>query len=204
MTHAREPLDALFSPLTDRRSYLSALYLLLGLPLGTAYFAFLTAGLSTGASLSLVLIGIPILAAVMAAVWYLGGFERWLARKLLGVALAAPALPVPPQSTWRARIGALLLHKQTWKMLVYLVARLPMGIVGFTIVTVGLATSLSLLAMPLVYKLVPVTVVFWRVTDFSDAMFLMALGVLVAVLWLHVFRGLTALWSRFAAIMLRA
>ena len=49
----------------DPQSYLNISYLLLGLPLGVAYFVILVAGISIGFGLLTIWVGIPILVLVL-------------------------------------------------------------------------------------------------------------------------------------------
>ena len=65
------------------QSYLNIVYLLMGLPLGIAYFVFLVTGISLGFGLGVLGVGLPILALVLAVSWALCQFERVLAVGLL-------------------------------------------------------------------------------------------------------------------------
>ena len=64
-----------------------------GLPPGVAYFVFLIVGLATGFGLTIVWIGIPLLALVFAGSWAFAAFERQMAIHLLG-AEVAPMIPL--------------------------------------------------------------------------------------------------------------
>ena len=72
-----------FGVIVDRQSYLNIGYLILGLPLGVAYFVFLVTGISLGFGLLVVVVGVPILVLVLAVSWALCQFERVLAVALL-------------------------------------------------------------------------------------------------------------------------
>src|SRR5215831_7417710 len=76
-----------------RQTYRNLLYVLTAFPLGLAYFLFLITGLSIGASLLLVWIGIPVLFLMAAAWWGLGAFERELA--MLWLQLDIPPMGRP-------------------------------------------------------------------------------------------------------------
>ena len=75
----RDLLDIIFGPATDAQTYLNLLYLLLSFPLGIAYFVFLITGLSLGAGLLVIFVGVPILIGVLFACQGLGAFERLMA-----------------------------------------------------------------------------------------------------------------------------
>ena len=72
-----------FSVVANPQSYLNIVYLLLGLPLGIAYFVFLVTGISVGFSLVVIWVGVPILALVLLGSWAMCRFERVLANTLL-------------------------------------------------------------------------------------------------------------------------
>ncbi len=55
-----------FGVIAEPQSYINIFYLLLAFPLGIAYFVFLVTGISVGASLIIIWVGVPILALVLA------------------------------------------------------------------------------------------------------------------------------------------
>ena len=67
------------------QTYLNLLYLALAFPLGVLYFVIFVVGFSLGISLTILVIGIPLLLLVVAGALVVATFERWLARVLLGV-----------------------------------------------------------------------------------------------------------------------
>ena len=69
--------------IADPQSYLNVVFLLLGLPLGVAYFVFLVTGISVGFGLTVVWVGVPILALVLLGSWAMCRFERGLVNVLL-------------------------------------------------------------------------------------------------------------------------
>jgi len=65
-----------------RETYHNLAYLLTRFPLGIAYFTTLVTGLSLGVGLVPVVVGIPILAGVLALGGYIGVIEAGLLRRL--------------------------------------------------------------------------------------------------------------------------
>src|SRR3954469_19958578 len=118
---------------TDPQSYRNLLYLALALPLGIAYVAILGAGLSAGAGLAVILVGLGILLATLFAIRGMAALERMLARRLLRVAIHPP-IEGGIDLAWRDRVPIWLRDPVTWKSLVYLLAKLPMGIVAGALV----------------------------------------------------------------------
>src|SRR4051812_3518931 len=109
----------------DSRTWKRFAYILIALPLASLYFAVLVTTLSTGVSLAITLIGIPILIGTMFAWRGMAGVERKLARSLLGEAVDSPYLPVP-QARWWPRLRSRLIDAATWKDLAYLFLLFPL------------------------------------------------------------------------------
>ena len=131
----------------DPQSYRNLLYLALALPLGIAYVAILVAGLSAGAGLAVILVGLVLLIATLFALRAMAAVERMLARRLLRIAIHPP-IEGGIHFTWRQRVQLWLRDPVTWKSLVYLLGKLPMGIVAYAaIVLLGL-TSVVLTFAP--------------------------------------------------------
>jgi hypothetical protein len=138
------------------RTYTNLLYLALAFPLGLIYFIFLSVGLTTGAGLTLVWIGIPILALVFAGSWGLAAMERQLAIHALGAQvppMSQPAIELAqtPQTVWQ-RVKAFFANPVTWKSMAFLLLKLPLGMVSFTAIVGLLSTSLAFLALPFVWQ----------------------------------------------------
>ena len=136
-----------FGTITDSQSYLNVIYLLLALPLGIFYFAFLVTGLSLGIGLSITLAGIPILLVVLAGSLVLGRLERILAKKLLRVDIPTPPRRAASPGFW-SRFKALLSDRLVWKDTLYLLFKFPIGIATFTLAVTLLAVSIGFVFAP--------------------------------------------------------
>nr|BFD95412.1 sensor domain-containing protein [Kitasatospora sp. Xyl93] len=111
-------------------------FAVLGLPLGVLGGAYAVAVLYAGALLSLTVLGLPFVVAALVATRRLGGLHRWLVGRLLGEQVPAPSsLPRPSGVVARGR--TVLTDPVAWRTLVYLLLRLPLGVLGFLAV-VGL------------------------------------------------------------------
>ena len=115
-------------------------YLLCGLPMGIAGFVLTVTGLSLGLGLMFTIVGIWVLAGALITVRSFGALERGLARSLLDLDIAEPlpvgARPGRPESFWR-RALALLSDGLAWRTALYLVIKLPWGILTFTLALVS-------------------------------------------------------------------
>ena len=101
--------------------------------LGLAYLIFLTVGFSVALSLSVVLIGIPLLLFMLATTRVLAKLDR----QMMGALLDTPTAEVADNvDTYGAnlgeRLGMYLGSGTTWRSLIYLLLKLPLGILTFT------------------------------------------------------------------------
>lgn len=127
------------------------LYLLLSFPLGLLYFIVLITGLSVGVSTVIIWIGIPILLLTIAAIWGMAALEREIAVKLLKVDI--PLLPLQPQEqrTWRGWFSARVRDPLTWKSLIFLFIKFPLGIVSFILALTLPIVAFAFLLEPVAY-----------------------------------------------------
>jgi len=127
------------------------LYLLLSFPLGTLYFIVLVTGLSLGVSTVIIWIGIPILLLTIAAIWGMAALERELAVKLLKADI--PLLPPQPQAqkTWRGWFSARVRDPLTWKSLIFLFIKFPLGIVSFALALTLPIVAFAFMLEPILY-----------------------------------------------------
>jgi len=122
-----------FGVVARPRTWLNLLFQVLAFPLGLFYFVFLVTGLSVGLGLVIIWVGIPILLLVAGAWWLFGAFERVQAKYLLRADVS------PPPRAWEAANGVwgkLKAHfgsAATWRDLLYLLAKLPLGIMSFAL-----------------------------------------------------------------------
>ena len=191
-----------FDDLLDARTYLNLAYLLMAFPLGLAYFVVLVTGFSLGAGLSVIGVGLAILAAMAGVVWALAAFERGLTSAWLGVDV--PVAPRPAvDGAALARLGAYLSGAAFWKSVAYLLVRFPLGVASFVVVVTLGALSAALLTAPFTYSLVRLEVASgWTVGSPAEALFLGALGVVVAAVSARVVNALADVHARVAWEML--
>lgn len=191
-----------FEVLIRPQSYSNLLYLLLSFPLGIFYFVFLVTGLSLGFPLIILIVGIFILAAVFAATWGMAAFERGLAISLLHVKIPPMAKAGAPDAGFWQRVKDYLTNPVTWKGLLYLFCRFPLGIINFTLVVTVLAVVLAMIAAPLAYPWATYDLGFTVVNSLSDAFLVMIIGLLLAPAGLHLLNFLARLQGEFARVML--
>ena len=119
-------------------------FAVLGLPLGVLGAVYAVAVLYAGALLSLTVLGLPFVAAALVGARGIGGLHRRLVGRLLGEPVTAPP-PLPRPSGVLARGRVVLADPVAWRALLYLLPRLPLGLLGF-LAAVGLPLSAVWLA----------------------------------------------------------
>lgn len=153
-----------------QQTYRNLVYLLLMLPLGTVYLIVITAGVSLAISLIPLLIGVPLLLAVLVVTTRLVTFERWLTRRLLSVEIPinhAEGESVLDTADNQFSVDAdvwsdpwtTLTDRSTWvdnlispREVVYLGSKHVIGAVTWLVLTISLATGLLFLFGPLHYQ----------------------------------------------------
>lgn len=191
-----------FGVVAQPRTWLNILYHWLAFPLGLFYFIFLTVGLSLGMSLVVIWIGIPVLLVVVGAWWLFGAFERAQAQYLLGSPVA------PSYRAWELSDGVWAKLKghfssgSTWLDLLYLLAKLPLGIVSYVLSVAAVATTTWLLAMPFFwYFEVSITDGTW-VPPLWFAILAVPAGILMFFIWLHVLNAWAWVCGQWALLVL--
>jgi len=209
-----------FGVVAAPRSYLNILYLLLSFPLGIAYFVFLVTGISVGAGLVIVWVGVPILVLVLTGSWALCQLERLLAIGLLKEDIPAiarrdgsseqPAGDVPslgPEGrlligAWR-RLKAHLADRLTWTGILYLFLKFPIGVASFVMVVTLTAVSFSLMGAPFYYWVDDgIDMGIWQIDALWEALILTLVGIPAAFISLHIMNGAAYLSGRLARVML--
>ena len=143
LSHAVQPtpLRRFFGVVVDPQSYRNIGYLLLGLLLGTVWFAVLVSGLAVGLSLLVVaLLGIPILLGLWYVTRLFANVERGTANVLLAQPLAHQPVAAAVRGNLWVRLRAMTRDPARWRELAYLMLRFPVGIATFTIAVTALAT----------------------------------------------------------------
>jgi signal transduction histidine kinase len=185
----------------DAQSYRNLLYLALALPLGVAYVCVIAVGLAAGVGLAVIVVGLLVLLATLFAVRAMAAVERLLSRTLLRIGIHPP-IEGGIGLGWRQRLQLWLRDPVTWKSMVYLLAKLPMGIVAATLIGVIGFFSVVLTFAPIIVAFVPVIFFGWEISNPAVALIGMPLGILLFLGGLHLFNGLSWIYGICARIML--
>ncbi|HEX5718764.1 MAG TPA: sensor domain-containing protein [Thermoanaerobaculia bacterium] len=194
-----------FTAPVEVRTYTNLFYLALAFPLGLFYFIFLLTGLALGFGLTIIWIGLPILAVVLAASWGMAALERRLAILLLGAEVPPMTAPATgqPQDFWK-RVQEFLGNPVTWKGLGFLFLKFPLGIMSFVL-------TLTLLVVPAAFLFAPIAwgfddvyydIPFWNVDTFGETLILAAFGLMGLLVSLNILNGMGRVWRELAEVML--
>jgi hypothetical protein len=198
-------LKAFFKAPFRLRTYTNLLYLALAFPTGLLYFIFLAVGLSVGAGLTLIWIGIPILAVVFAGSWGLAALERQMAIHALGAEVPpmTPPASTETRTVWQ-QVKAFFANPVTWKGMAFLALKLPLGMVSFVAIVGLLATSSALLLAPFAwqYGVFETDGLIWSVDSLGAAWMCALFGLGLLFVSLNLLNGLAAVWRWTATFLL--
>jgi hypothetical protein len=197
--------------MVDLQAYLNVGYLVIAFPLGVFYFVFLVSGLSLGLSTVIIWVGIPILLLVIVVWSALGDLERYMAIHWLKEDFSMLiSLPKKGVDIW-TRFKEFLTNPLTWKCMIYLFLKFPLGIATFVIMVVLVSLTLGFLTAPITYRLLPdfqigislrAGLPQWHIDSLNDALIGMLVGLVLWPLTLQVTNGLAWIHAKFARVML--
>ena len=203
------PIDALAQFIGvpfQRQTYRNLAYLLLAFPLGIAYFTVITTGLSTGLSLVVTLLGVPIIVGTLAVTLGIGSFEAKLAGWLLDVDVnrSAPSVELNFGSVDEVieTTKRVVTTPATWTGLLLVGLKFVFGIVAFTAVVTAGAISVTLLSLPVFYDAAGLTYTVgpYVVDTLAEAVIGAGCGVVLVLVSLHLLNGL----ARFGGFLTNA
>lgn len=144
-------LGRFFSVLADPYAYTALLYMLLALPIGIFCFVWTVTGLAMSAGFMVLIIGVPFFLLFLGSMRLFSLVEGRIVEVLLGVRM--PRRPVHPGGVDRrpimVRIKDVFTDPRTWSTILYMLVRMPLGILYFTLVVALGSASLSLLFAPI-------------------------------------------------------
>jgi hypothetical protein len=151
-TTASDPrgIPRLLEPLTQARTYLATLDLLLDLVVGTVWFTAFTTLIATGSSLLLTLVGLPILTGTFYLARAAAALERRRASAFLGTKIKTPIRQDPVGDGFLHRLVAPLRDRTTWRELLYVWLIQPaQSVVNFTVAVTVWAMPLWAITLPI-------------------------------------------------------
>lgn len=206
---ARSVIGRFFRVFSDPRAYTCLFFMLLSLVTGILYFTVTVTGLAMSAGLLALIIGIPFFLLFLGVVRMLALAEGRLVESLTGVRM--PRRPVYAQRDipFFERIKAMLVDRHTWLALFYMIIKLPLGIIYFTVAVSGLSASLGLIGGSIFQGLVDSGITFgMQPGEFhSDTPtwllpFTLVLGVVLLTAVMHLAKGVGIMHGYLAKALL--
>jgi len=198
----RTPWGKFFGVLADPRAYASLFYMLLSLATGIFYFTWAITGLSLSLGLCVLIIGVPFAVFFISTVRALSLVEGRLVESMLGVRMPRRPLYADRGKPFGTRVKNMFVDPRTWSTLLYMVLKLPLGIIYFTLATIGLTLSVGLAISPVTKATIGIGIV--NINDYAFAPPLWALpltlplGVALLCLTLHMARGVGQMQGQLA------
>jgi len=204
-TDQRSGLARFFGVFAEPQAWGALVYMLISLLTGTIYFSWAVTGVLTSLVFALFIFGLPLAALFVLSIRGVALVEGRIVEALLGIRMPRRPIFSPPNLGWRQRLWAQLLELQTWKILVYLILQMPLGLAYFSVFVLLIATAITLAALPIFSSLgMPVLMI--NGTNYYPPVetfpFTVAFGVLLATLAMHLAKALGNLHGRFAKWML--
>jgi signal transduction histidine kinase len=147
-------LDGRIDGISPARSWRELVYVALCLPIGLFWGFWLLFAITLGFALSFVLVGIPLLVAVMLIWRRVAGWERERAALVLGAPIASPYTEIPREGAWR-RLWARLRDRATWKDLGWIGVLATAGAVAGLVLLALWSAALVLMTLPLTASTFP-------------------------------------------------
>jgi hypothetical protein len=127
-------------------------FLFLSFPLGLLYFILMVTGFAVGVSTAIIVIGIPILFLTLGLIRGMATLERNMATSLLHISFPHhPRRAVKPPQTFMRRFGHALSDPYTWSSAIYMLFKLPLGILSFALTVALLTTTFAVTLLPAGY-----------------------------------------------------
>jgi hypothetical protein len=197
-----------FGVALDPHTYGALFYMLLALPLGIFYFAWVVTGVSLSLGLAILIIGVPFTIAFIGTIHALSLVEGRLVEALLGERMPRRATPAPSAAPLLTRIRNVLVDPRTWSTLLYMLLMAPLGVVYFTAVVALLSLSLGLVVGAGAFLLQASGLLLLPTLDYGapgwTAPLAVMLGALLFFASLHVLRGMGRMQGAIAKAMLVA
>ena len=188
----KPPPNYLWNVIKSGQSYRNIAYLLTTFPLGLLYFILLIVGLSLGAGLAVVGVGLFILWGVFGLSGVLANIERWISNQLL-------------QTDLQGQDGTLfeLKNKNNWRAIGYVALKFPLGLLTFIFTVTIVSTVMGLITMPFAYTGETTILVAREINTLWEALVSSAIGLVLAPFALILLGKVALLWRNLNLKLLR-
>jgi len=203
---ASSTLGRILGVFADPHSYGALFFMLLSLPLGILYFTWAVTGVSLSLGLSILIFGFVFFLFFMSTLRAVSLVECRIVEALLGERMPRRPSVVPPKGSWIERVKFWITDKRTWLTILYMVLRLPLGIVYFVVTVVFLAFAFSFIAAPFAQLIFDVPMIHFNEQSYYLPVAFLPLfwlaGVLDLILLMHFARAAGRMHAGIAKAML--
>lgn len=148
-----------FGVFADPRTWGSLIYMIFALVTGIIYFTWTVTGISIGASMIVLIIGIPIIILFLYSIRGIAFIEGRIVEALLGERMPRRSKYTNKNVSFWERIKSLLTDRTTWLGMIYMVLQLPLGIIYFTVVITLISISIGFIFAPIAQILMNVSLI---------------------------------------------
>jgi len=145
---SQSALGRFFGVYADPRAWGALLYMFIAFVTGVFYFTWAVTGLSLSISFLIFIFGFPVALLFLISIRGLALLEGRLVEALLGIRMPRRPLFTHQGMKWFDRLKTLLVDRQTWLMLLYMIVQFVLGIVYFVVIVTVLSFSLAFIAVP--------------------------------------------------------
>lgn len=199
----RSALGRFFGVYADPRAWGALLYMLIAFVTGVFYFSWAVTGVSVSISFLIFIFGFPVALLFLLSVRGLALLEGRLVEALLGVRMPRRPLFSHQGMKWFERLKALVMDRQTWLMILYMLIQFVLGTVYFVLIVTVLSFSLSFIAIPFFQEFFKQGVimgndrVYYTLPTLSYPLLVLG-GFLLWTIFMNIVRGIGQLHGRFA------
>jgi uncharacterized membrane protein len=146
----KSAIGRFFGVYTDPRAYTSLLFMILAYITGIFFFVWTVTGLAMSLGFMVLIIGLPFFLLYLGSIRLFSLVEGRIVEVLLGERM--PRRPVYPGSKsipLMERVKGVFTDPRTWSTILYMILKLPLGILDFVLVVSLGAFSLALILAPL-------------------------------------------------------
>lgn len=206
LTQTTKPQSALgrfFGVYLDPHAWGALLYMLIAFVTGIFYFTWAVTGVSVSVSFLIFIFGFPFALLFLISIRGLALLEGRLVEALLGIRMPRRPLFSHQGMKWVERLKTLLVDRQTWLMLLYMVIQFVLGTVYFVVIVTVFSFSLSFVAVPFFQKFFQQGVimfndrVYYTLPTWTYPLLVLG-GFMLWTIFMNIVRGIGQLHGRFA------
>jgi len=194
-----------FGVFADPKAWGALFYLLFfSLFSGIIYFTWAVTGISLSLGFMVLIIGLPFLGLFVLSVQGIALVEGRVVEALLGVRMPRRPIFSGKSLGWWWRFKALILQKHTWLSIVYMILKLPLGIVYFVVFIVLISLSLFGIALPILEQGFDIYPLVINNVPYYTPVWLMPLTVIAGILLIILIMHLAKVLGRMQGALAKA